>query len=244
MPQYDSGFFEVNRDRAHGSASVIVPIVLEFLQPRTVIDVGCGLGSWLVVFRDHGVEDLFGVDGTWVRQEDLEIPREKFLAWDLTKPLFLKRQFDLVVSLEVGEHLPPESAEVFVDTLTQLGKVVLFSAAIPFQGGTHHVNEQWPDYWAKLFRARSFEPVDCVRRRIWQDGSVETWYAQNILLYSHRDILQTNAILRSEWERTSLAQLSIVHPRHYLGIADPDRATISKLLQRFPAALGAIVRGR
>src|SRR5437899_444207 len=99
MPKYDSGFFEVNRERACASASVIVPIVLEFVQARAVIDVGCGLGSWLVAFRDHGVEDLFGVDGDWVRPEDLEIPHEKFLPWDLTKPLSLNRQFDLVVSL-------------------------------------------------------------------------------------------------------------------------------------------------
>ena len=59
----------------------------------------------------------------------------------------MNRKFDLVLSLEVAEHLPSECAEAFVESLVNLGPVILFSAAIPYQGGENHVNEQWPEYW-------------------------------------------------------------------------------------------------
>jgi hypothetical protein len=62
------------------------------------------------------------------------------------------RTFDLAICLEVAEHLPPEAAEGFIDSLTRLAPVVLFSAAITFQVGNQHLNGQWPDYWATLFR--------------------------------------------------------------------------------------------
>ena len=63
---------------------------------------------------------------------------------DLAQPLQIDRRFDLALSLEVAEHLPPECGSEFVQTLTDLSSVILFSAAIPFQGGTDHLNEQWP----------------------------------------------------------------------------------------------------
>jgi 2-polyprenyl-3-methyl-5-hydroxy-6-metoxy-1,4-benzoquinol methylase len=65
----------------------------------------------------------------------------------LIQPLDLEKEFDLVVSLEVAEHLPASAADQFVNTLVKHGKKILFSAAIPGQGGQDHLNEQWPDYW-------------------------------------------------------------------------------------------------
>jgi hypothetical protein len=70
-----------------------------------------------------------------------------------------------------------------VETLTTLGTAVLFSAAIPHQGGRHHVNERWPEYWAQKFRPRGYKAFDPFRTSVWGDQRVESWYQQNLVPY-------------------------------------------------------------
>ena len=178
------------------SAERILPVIMPAVQPSTVIDVGCGVGTWLAVLAESGVADVWGKDGEYIDRALLQIPQERFLPHDLTMPIDLERRFDLVLCLEVAEHLPADSAPTLVDSLVSLGPVILFSAAIPYQGGTHHVNEQWPEYWARLFAARGYAPVDYVRRQIWQLDDVQWYYAQNILLFVDRGYLNTNSFLR------------------------------------------------
>lgn len=219
LNNYDELFYRDLRVRARRSASVVAPLVLEWIQPRSVVDVGCGVGTWLSVFRELGVEDVLGVDGAHVNHDLLEIPRERFRPFDLRQPLRIERTFDLAISVEVAEHLPSECAAQFVASLTALGKVVLFSAAIPFQGGTHHVNEQWPEYWAELFAAAGYVALDCLRPRLWQDPQVEWFYAQNLLLFVERDHLETLPRLRRarpEALRDAASPLPLVHPQKYL----------------------------
>lgn len=213
---YTDEFFGTHEAASHQSAEIVIPIVLNLVPVNSVIDVGCGTGAWLSVFRQLGVADVWGADGDWVNLQRLLIPRDRFLPVDLTQPLLLNRNFDLVVSLEVAEHLPPEVAETFVGSLTKLGRVVLFSAAIPFQGGTLHLNERWPDYWVELFKNRGYEVIDCIRRHVWSDSRVDWWYAQNTLLFAEAQYVQENKLLTMERERTRQSQLSVVHPRHYL----------------------------
>jgi SAM-dependent methyltransferase len=231
MTPYSADFFRNHRDGAWRSAQAMIPLILDFLAPRSVIDVGCGQGTWLAVFREHGVADVCGVDGDYIDRQRLEIPAECFLARDLSQPLRLPRRFDLAISLEVAEHLPPESADVFVESLVRLSPVVLFSAAAPYQGGTQHLNEQWPAYWAKQFAAHDFLPVDCLRRTLWARDDVEWWYAQNTLLYAQRAFLEGHALLLREHLACPTA-LSLVHPQRYLewiewGISQSNRTTES-----------------
>ena len=216
MHAYPSRFFECIIEGSRLSAQEIVPLVLELVQPRSVVDVGCGLGTWLSVFKGHGVDEILGIDGDYVDRSKLEIPEERYLAFDLKTPLRMSRKFDLVVSLEVAEHLPGEYAGIFVDSLTRLGPVILFSAAIPFQGGTRHVNEQWPEYWRKYFQEKEYVAVDCLRRKIWRNENVEWWYAQNTLMFVRRGHLERCPSLKEESENTAISQLSIVHPKKYL----------------------------
>jgi SAM-dependent methyltransferase len=147
VTDYTSEFFRAKTEGSLRSARTVVPIVMELLKPGSVVDVGCGRGTWLSVFAEHGIADVVGVDGDYVDRRTLLIPPDRFVAHDLTTPLRLHRTFDLVVSLEVAEHLPVACAGEFVASLTSLGSAVLFSAAVPGQGGTHHVNERWQDYW-------------------------------------------------------------------------------------------------
>jgi SAM-dependent methyltransferase len=217
---YTENFFKGIQGGSYRSAKEIVPLVLELVQPTSVVDIGCGAGTWLSVFKEFGIEEVFGVDGDYVSEKILKIPKERFLSFDLKRPFHLGRQFDLVLSLEVAEHLPPESASTFIDSLTGHGNVILFSAAIPHQGGTQHLNEQWPEYWLEYFQHRGYVVIDCIRKRVWQNPNVEWWYAQNALMFVQKDHLDARPLLRREFENTAISQLSIIHPRKYLDSVD------------------------
>jgi len=185
---YTSSWYGQLSEPAERSARVAVPIVLNAVRPRAVIDVGCGTGGWLRVFGELGVSDVVGVDGSEVPLSMLRIPETNFHRVDLSaESVQLGRTFDLAVSLEVAEHLPESRAESFVRMLASLAPVIMFSAAIPGQGGTEHVNEQWADYWASLFEESDFALVDLFRPVLWNDPDVEYWYSQNAFLFTRRD---------------------------------------------------------
>ena len=242
MTVYTNKFFRSKSEGSLRSAKVIVPIVMELLRPTSVVDVGCGQGLWLSVFAEHSVTDLVGVDGDYVDRQALRIPADRFVAHDLATPLRLPRTFDLVVSLEVAEHLPPDRAAVFVESLTHLGHAVLFSAAVPRQGGMNHVNERWQDYWAVLFFERGWEAIDCIRWRIWRNGDVEPWYAQNTLLYVTPELLESRAELHNE-RRPRPEELPVVHPALYMRALE-DELPLRFLLARLPRATGRAIRRR
>ena len=233
---YDTEFFQTLRDGSLTSARRIVPEILRLVRARSVVDVGCGVGTWLRVFQECGIQDFLGVDGDYVNRRLLEFPGERFLAHDLNRSLKLDRRFDLVVSLEVAEHLPPESAETFVRTLTSLGPVVMFSAAIPFQNGNNHLNEQWPDYWAEQFRRRGYATVDCIRRLVWSDDEVEPWYAQNTLVFVDESKLADYPLLAQARASMAGGFLSMVHPKTYLLARHEAElsVTFSKRLDNIP----------
>jgi SAM-dependent methyltransferase len=180
MTTYTPEFYTDHRDGSASSARVVVPILSGLIHPMTVLDVGCGAGTWLREW-DRGIS-VAGVDGEWAR-ESLVIPLD-FTPYDLRKPLDLGKRFDLVTCLEVAEHLPARSAKTLVESLCRHSDVVAFSAAVPGQGGQGHVNERWPSYWAKLFAKHGYEPHDFVRDRIWWDQRVEWWYRQNLILFA------------------------------------------------------------
>ncbi|HXJ05095.1 MAG TPA: methyltransferase domain-containing protein [Candidatus Acidoferrum sp.] len=220
---YTGSFYEQLRTGAKRSAEIIVPLVLNLVPARSVVDVGCGDGSWLAAFRKFGVDEILGIDGEYVDPVLLQIPRDCFQAVNLTRSFGLGRIFDMAISLEVAEHLPSDSAPVFVECLTRLAPVILFSAAIPFQGGTDHVNEQWQDKWAALFRGHRYLAVDCIRKRVWANEAVEWWYAQNTLLFVQAGLLENNGALKAEFEKTNPDQLCLVHPRQYMQVLATSR---------------------
>lgn len=164
----------------------VVPLVMDAVRPQSVLDVGCGTGTWLKAFAEHGVTNYLGIDSDHVDRSLLKIPPTSFLPQDLSKRFDINRKFDLVISLEVAEHLPEFTADTFVESLTSHGDAVLFSAAIPGQGGQHHINEQWPAYWQKKFEKHGFFFHDVIRPQIWNNENVEWWYRQNMFLITKK----------------------------------------------------------
>jgi hypothetical protein len=126
------------------------------------------------------------------------------------------------MSLEVAEHLPASAANGFVDTLTRLAPVVLFSAAIPHQLGDGHINEQWQGYWIEKFAARGFRAVDCLRPTIWNDRRIEYWYRQNIFMFASEEGLKKHAALRAFLEKARPLPTDLVHPEAFVGNRRPE----------------------
>jgi SAM-dependent methyltransferase len=218
-PEYFSGI----RAQSRHSARVVAPLVMELLQPRSVVDVGCGTGAWAAAFKGAGVGEVLGIDGDYCLPASLEIDETEFQAADLTKPLELARRYDLAVCLEVAEHLDRRHATQLIDSLSTAAPAVLFSAAIPFQGGEHHVNEQWPAYWVKLFTERGYVAFDVFRQRLWMLEEVAWWYAQNMLLFVDRKTVSDSPKLTQLSATIDSDVPPLIHPGCWLQLAWKNR---------------------
>ena len=207
------------------SARVAVPLIVDAVEPRSVVDLGCGLGAWLAVFKERGVEDVLGYDGPWVDRSKLLVAPGEFVGADLRDPLEVDRRFDLAICLEVAHVLEPECAAPIVATLAHAAPVVVFSAGIPGQGGSTQLNEQWPEYWAGLFAQHGYAASDPFRFALWNEPDVKWWFAQNMLAFADEDAFSRLPALSAA--RTDGPPLPLVHPgcfAHALGELEAARA--------------------
>lgn len=235
---YDDAFFERLQAGALRSANVVAPLLMRWLAPQSVVDIGCGRGDWLSVFRQHGVETVLGVDGSYVDRTRLSVPPECFRVADLETRFSLDASFDLALCLEVAEHLNWRRAPDLVTTLTTLSSFVLFSAAVPGQSGVNHVNPQWPWYWTALFRERGFQCLDIVRPRIWRDAAVDFFYRQNMFLFASTAGLERRPNLLEE-EVFPADDLQLIHA----GILGQFQG-IRGLLSHLPGAIRRAITNR
>lgn len=202
--------YELSREGSLRSARVVVPLLCRIIEPSSVVDVGCGHGWWLSVFKEQGCQ-VRGVDGAHVDRSRLVIERGEFEVADLSTPCASWVRADLATSFEVAEHLPERAARGFVRMLTDSALVVAFSAAMPHQGGVNHVNEQWPRYWWDLFAERGYRGTGALRWALWGNTEVEHWY-QQIFLYAREDAIEANPHLRAYMESPLAPPWPVVHP--------------------------------
>ncbi len=212
MTSYTQAFYDSQMEGSSQSAKILIPLVLDLVKPKSVIDVGCGVGTWLDAYKSSGVKDILGLDGDYIDQKVLKVESSEFKATDLTGDFGIDRSFDLVQSLEVAEHLDRAFAEQFVAQLVSLSPVVLFSAAVPYQLGTHHVNEQFLPYWCDLFERHGYRLVDCFRSLIWSNDKVEVCYRQNIVLFVKSERIANDQGLKLAYENSNKEMRSVIHP--------------------------------
>lgn len=194
---YDSNFYETQSVWSFKSASIIVPLIISLFNPKSVLDVWCGVWTWLKAFQDNWVEDVFGLDWTYVDTNKLFISPSKFKWTNLSQPIDLWRKFDLVMSLEVAEHIDSKYAHTFVSNITNHWDIVVFGAAAPtFGWGTDHVNEQLASYWINIFDSLGYVAFDPIRLQVIDNNDVEWFYKQNILVYIKKDIADKFSHLR------------------------------------------------
>lgn len=214
MPQYNRKFYE-ELERNRISAESIVPIILRFLPQASddlrVADVSCGIGHWLSVYKQHGCS-VHGFDLPPVDKQLLMIDPSEFTACDLEQPIQSNEKYNLVMCLEVAEHLDATRADTLIDSIANLAGegVVLFSAAIPYQLGVHHVNMQWPAYWIEKFRARGYMEIDCLRRLLWDNSNALAMYAQNMFFFC-KDTPENAALLAHRIDNRP-EMYALVHP--------------------------------
>ncbi len=209
---YQDNFYEYHLQGALASADAIIPMVQEYVHPNSVIDIGCGIGAWLSVWEKKGVKEIKGVDGAYVDKKQLLIDVSNFEDFNLEQGYKSTKRYDIVMCLEVAEHLPAKSAELFVESLCTLSDVVLFSAAIPAQEGTMHINEQFHEYWGSIFTQKGYLAVDCLRPRIWNDTKIQWWYRQNIMFFVKESALANYPKLKELALPARQKVMSLVHP--------------------------------
>lgn len=199
---YDAAFYKAESDVALVAAEIVLPEVLERTKAKSVIDVGCGTGAWLSVAKAHGC-CVLGVDG-YAPDETLMISRDEFVRYQLERGGYPCDGYDLALCLEVGEHLNALTAHHLVQWLCE-AKFVLWSAAIPNQGGVGHVNEQWPSWWERLFAEHGYRGTGQLRKQHWDDERIVDFYRQNLILWAKPEDL-----VEAGFEPQVL--LDLVHP--------------------------------
>ena len=247
---YSRKFFAHLREGSTASAQALVPLVLDIHPARSMVDVGCGIGGWVKAFAERGV-DAIGIDGNYVDRAQLLIPGDRFVGRDLNSALDVSDigrrhgdtqsgRFDLAVSLEVAEHLSPRRSESFVRELCALADVVLFAAAIPFQGGAGHVNERWQSWWAQKFSEHGYDPFDVLRRQIWGRHDIAWWYKQNTIFYVKRNSA-AHTRFAQRFAQPANTMFDLVHPELLRGKAARLKHgnIVQRLLNRFRQSAGA-----
>lgn len=176
---YTREFFDAQVPVALSSARIVLPFVLEELAPRSVVDVGCGVGAWAAVAEEHGCV---------VKGVDANTPDDQLLVHDVERVDLAAGYgcggYDLAICLEVGEHLSASSAPALVEGLCE-ARAVLFSGAHPGQGGVDHRNEQWASWWERLFAEYGYHgsSLIVVWPALWQRDDVQNFYLENMVLY-------------------------------------------------------------
>lgn len=224
---YSSEFYSRQMGRSERSATKVIPALLATRKFSSVVDFGCGVGTWLNVARSMGIFDVIGLDGDYVDRSLLQIPQELFLPTDLSKPVQIGRKFDLALSMEVAEHIASSNAQQFILNLCEHADTILFSAAVPGQGGVNHVNEQWQSYWLKQFEVQGFTVDHSLRNALWNDADVSFYYRQNMLLVSKVD----------RHHKKSDGIVDVVHPDMYMNLLTTYETvslkTIILIIQRY-----------
>jgi SAM-dependent methyltransferase len=234
---YDRAFFSFVADDSLRNARLVVPLVMELLSPKSVVDVSCGPCAWLRAFVENGVSIIRGIDGEYVERDKLLI--DPFFAGDLTEPINFDCIYDLAVCIEVAEHLPESAAANLIEQLSCAAPAVLLSAALPGQEGVHHVNEQWLSYLRELFAKKGFTMIDALRPRIRDDARIAFYIRQNLVLFLNDVMVASRPALRrlvddeceseGEWVHVDL------YKRWLLRVtADPG---VKEILRGLPAAI-------
>lgn len=218
------------------TADVIIDIFKEvsaLTRIENIIDIGCGNGFWLNTIKTHfKYVNILGVDGKWA-EKSLIIDNENFIATDLNKGFEYNGKFDLAITIETAEHLKKENSQDFIDNLCKLSNFVLFSAAIPEQGGVDHINEQWQSYWSEKFKKNKFVGIDFIRPKIWKLEKVPFYLCQNIILYIHEDELQKNIDLNNKTKDYKNFIYDIIHPTFFLNYKDPKQISAKFYIKNF-----------
>lgn len=199
-----------------------IRFAIERFSPASVLDLGCGNGLYPALYSHLGVRNVLGVDG--LRQEATVLDSKSYTQADLQRPFDAGRKFDLVVCLEVVEHLEPETSDIMFDTIARHAESqILFSMAEIGQPGNGHINCKnisevlW--HWAK----RGWQPDLAASLGIRALSSM-SWFRRNIVLLNYTgetgstpaaEALKAIGDLKYTWYSQSPGQRTIAFEEPY-----------------------------
>jgi hypothetical protein len=231
MSIYTTSFYKTQVNPSYLSALEYAKSLLPVFNISSVIDIGCGRGSWLKAFMETfslNSTHILGIDGPWNSRSDLILDCN-YISFDLEKAdqLKLPHYYDLAISLEVAEHISRYSSRGFVSALCMHADLIIFSSANFLQGGIGHINESSPSYWANLFAENDFAVFAFFRPRLWGNTTIKWWYQQNTFLYAKYGSPSYNLLLENSCEPIeNLCIMDAIHPQIFA-----ERSTVPGLLK-------------
>ncbi|MES2731707.1 MAG: methyltransferase domain-containing protein [Bacteroidota bacterium] len=152
--------------------------ILKQHKAKTVVDLGCGLGIYCQVFKLAGLSPT-GYDGN-PHTHGLTDGRCNVL--DLSADIEIGT-FDWVISLEVGEHVPQEYEETFLNNIAKSAKQgIILSWAVPGQEGLGHVNNHTNEYIIEKVEALGFTYVEKASKSLRRKAEL-SWFKNTLLVF-------------------------------------------------------------
>lgn len=184
MKQKDYLFYSED-ERVYESAKRIYEVISPYLPKiNSVVDIGCGMAAFSKVFQESGVEKVTLIDHPNFKASNCLVKQEfQFIPCNLDKEIPENLSADLLICTEVLEHITKKRSLQVLDFITSCSDIIIFSAAIPRQGGLGHINEQRHEFWIKEFKKREFDYADLFKTKIINDESIFYWLRQNIFIF-------------------------------------------------------------
>ena len=185
---YDEKYFKAETHMTVPTAPTVVDVLMETFNPATVLDVGCGTAVYLAEFQKRGVI-IQGLEGSEAAIHTALIDPQWIQQTDLRQPVVLDQKADLVICIEVAEHIDAVYADTVAGSLVQAGQAILFSAAQPGQGGIDHINEQPSSYWIEKFERHgaTYDKASTDRiRHEFSERNCVWWLRDNALVFTGR----------------------------------------------------------
>ena len=180
----DLGFWETTDGTGHIHDRSLAEALASYLLitgHKTVVDFGCGMGDYARAFKASNltVEAFDGNPNTETLTEGIG------RVLDLTKPFYLKKKFDAVMSLEVGEHIPAEFEVLFLDNICKhVRKTLIISWAIEGQGGSGHVNCKNNDYIIATVCERGFKYNEKHTNHLREAATNASWFGYTLMVFN------------------------------------------------------------
>jgi SAM-dependent methyltransferase len=158
-------------------------IIRLFGKVKSVIDIGCGNGGYTKRFLENKI-NCTGYDGSPLTPE---ITNGLCKVQDFSEPVDLG-VFDLVLSLEVGEHIPVNYEQIFIDNLVKAAKkYIILSWGVEGQGGIGHVNCRNNDYVISQLSKRGFE-FDKKASGSLRNKSTFPWFKNTVMVFGRKEV--------------------------------------------------------
>jgi hypothetical protein len=198
--KYSESFYSSVGSRASIAASIVMGSVKQWYSPSSIVDYGAGPGVWSIeaakVFPNASVLAL-DYEAATIFSEEFESKRPKNL---ITLELNFEEEksipvvnLDMAICVEVLEHLSEEAANRVFNSICSTAGIVIFSAAVPGQGGTGHINEKPKNYWVSRFVENDFLVFDTFAQNL-QHPQVPDYYRNNCFLAINSKFLTSDRL--------------------------------------------------